>query len=55
MSKFTLVPRKIAEYHGDFNAISKDLKKVIRQMRDPDTNMLNNIPTVFYKWSFECT
>ena len=54
MSKFMMVPRKVAEYHEDFNNITLDLLKNIELKKHPDTAMLTDMPKLFFKWSFEC-
>ena len=52
MSKI-LVPRKVAEFHEDFNAISLDLVKKIQRKRNPETNVVSNTADLFMNWSFE--
>ena len=54
MSKFAMVPRKVAEFHEVFNDIARDLMKSIRKKRDPNSNILNDVPDLFFNWSFEC-
>jgi len=54
MSKFTMVPRKVGEYHTGFNAITQDLLKNVLQLRDPETKVLSDLPKLLFKWSFEC-
>ena len=54
MSKFAMVPRKVAEFHEDFNSITLDLLKRIRQQRNPGTNIVSDVAELLFKWSFEC-
>ena len=54
MSKFAMVPRKVAEFHEDFNTITLDLLKKIQQQRDPETNVVSDTAALLFKWSFEC-
>jgi len=54
MSKFTMVPRKVGEYHMGFNAITQDLLKNILQLRVPETKIFSDVPKLLFKWSFEC-
>ena len=54
MSKFTMVPRKVGEYHTGFNAITQDLLKNVLQLRDPETKVFSDLPKLLFKWSFEC-
>jgi len=54
MSKFAMVPRKVAEFHEDFNSITLDLLKRIRQQRNPETNIVSDVAELLFKWSFEC-
>jgi len=53
MSKI-MVPRKVAEFDKDFNAISLDLVKKIQRQRNPETNIISDTADFFMKWSFEC-
>ena len=53
MSKFMMVPRKVAEYHEDFNNITLDLLKNIELKKHPDTSMLTDVPRCLFNWSFE--
>lgn len=48
------MPKKVAEFHEEFNAISNDLIKTINQTKDPETKTVANVPNVLFKWSFEC-
>ena len=54
MSKFAMVPQNVARFHEEFNAIVVDLLKKIRQQRDPDTQVVSDVPNLLCKWSFEC-
>ena len=54
MSKFMMVPKKVAEYHEGFNNITLDLLKNIDLKKHPDTAMLTDAPSHLFKWSFEC-
>ena len=47
-------PPKVAEYHENFNQVSADLLKAIRQVRDPESYILQDVPSLLFKWSFEC-
>jgi hypothetical protein len=48
-----MIPRKVGEYHAVFNEITEDLIKGVRQLKDPQTNTLLNVPELLRKWSFE--
>ena len=54
MSKFAMVPRKAAEFHEDFNAITCDLLKKIQQQRNPETKVVSDVADLLFQWSFEC-
>ena len=54
ISKFTMIPRKVGEFHEDFNAITHDLVRAVRKMRDKETNVLHDVPPLLFNWSFEC-
>ena len=54
MSKFMMVPRKVAEYHEELNAITEDLIRNICHLRDPNSNVMADVPSLLFKWSFEC-
>ena len=54
VSQFMMKPLKVAEYHENFNQVSTDLLKAIRQVRDPENYILQNVPGLLFKWSFEC-
>ena len=54
MSKFMMVPRKVAEYHEELNAITEDLIRNICHLRDPNSNVMVDVPNLLFKWSFEC-
>ena len=53
ISKFILMPRKMAEYHGPFNEVTSDLISLIRNQRTED-NVFADTTTSLKKWSFEC-
>ena len=54
MSKFMMVPRKVAEYHDGFNDITLDLLKNFEMKKDPQTGLLTDVPSLLFNWSFEC-
>ena len=54
MSKFAMVPQNVAKFHKEFNAIVVDLLKKIWQQRDPNTQVISDVPNLLCKWSFEC-
>lgn len=54
LQKFSMVPRKVAEYHDGFNQVTEDLLRNIEEMEDPKTGVLKDVPELFYRWSFEC-
>ncbi len=54
MSKFMMVPRKVAEYHEDFNTITEDLIKNIEMKKDPQSALFRDLPSLLFNWSFEC-
>ena len=54
MSKFMMVPRKVAEYHQGLNAITEDLIRNICHLRDPNSNVMADVSSLLFKWSFEC-
>ena len=54
MSKFIMVPRKVGEYHEDFNRITQDLMKLIEQKKDPQTQVVSDVNKLHFRWSFEC-
>ena len=50
-----MIPRKVAEFHEEFNHVSHDLLKAITQLRDKDTRIVNDIVgSLTSKWAFEC-
>jgi len=53
MSKFAMVPRKVAEFHEDFNAVTVDFVRNIRTLRDPTTSVLPDVVPQLYRWTFE--
>jgi len=53
MSKFAMVPRKVAEFHEDFNAVTVDFVRNIRTLRDPTTFLLPDVVPQLYRWTFE--
>lgn len=53
MSKFIMVPRKVGEYHEDFNRITQDLMKLIEQKKDPQTQVVSDVNKLHFRWSFE--
>ena len=54
MSKFMMVPRKVGEYHEGLNLITLDLLKSIKKGRDVDTSTYSDVPSLLFKWAFEC-
>lgn len=54
ISKFTMIPRKVAEFYKDFNAITHDLILAMRRFRVKDTDVLHDVPALLFNWSFEC-
>ncbi len=54
MSKFIMVPRKVAEYHEGFNNITLDLIKNIEMKKDSHSALLSDVPSLLFNWSFEC-
>ena len=54
MSKFMMVPRKVGEYHEGLNSISLDMMKNIKKGRNDDTANYNDVPSLLFKWAFEC-
>lgn len=53
ISKFTMIPRKVAEFYKDFNAITHDLILAMRRFRVKDTDVLHDVPALLFNWSFE--
>ncbi len=53
MSKFVAVPRKVAEFHTEFNGTARDLVANFRRLRDPETKILNDTLSLLTRWSFE--
>lgn len=49
-----MVPRKVAESHEGLNGVAIDTLHAIRQLRTADTNVVNDIISLLFKWSFEC-
>ena len=49
-----LKPKKVAEYHEGFNEVTQDLLKLIRHQRDPQSNIVADMVSPFFKWSLEC-
>ena len=54
MSKFAMVPQNVAKFHEEFNAIIVDLLTKIQRQKDPNTQVLSDLPNLLNKWSFEC-
>ena len=54
MGHFMLKPNKVSEYHEGFNEVTQDLLKLIRHQRDPQSNIVADVATPFFKWSLEC-
>ena len=53
MSKFILMPRKMAEYHVPFNQVVLDYIKLIRRERQGD-DVFMDLTASLNKWSLEC-
>ena len=54
MGHFMLKPNKVSEYHEGFNEVTQDLLKLIRHQRDPQSNIVADVASPFFKWSLEC-
>ena len=54
ISQFMMVPRKIGEYHEDFNSITRDLLVLLRQIRNSQTCVVQDVRACLSMWSFEC-
>ena len=54
ISQFMMVPRKIGEYHEDFNSITRDLVVLLRKLRDSQTCVIEDVLAQLSMWSFEC-
>ena len=53
VSKFIMMPRKMAEYHQPFNEVAFDFMKLVRNKRKED-NLLSDVVFSLNKWSLEC-
>ena len=53
MSKFIMMPRKMAEYYESFNNITSDYMDHIRTLRKED-DVLLDVNRSLSKWSIEC-
>ena len=53
ISKFIMMPRKMAEYYRPFNEVAFDFMKLIRRKRNED-NLLSDVVFSLNKWSLEC-
>lgn len=53
ISKFIMMPRKMAEYHEPFNQVSMDYLTLVRRQRSEDA-MLLDVTSSLSKWSLEC-
>ena len=53
ISKFIMMPRKMAEYYKPFNEVVFDFMKLIRRKRNED-NLLSDVVFSLNKWSLEC-
>ena len=53
VSKFILMPRKMAEYHVPFNQVTLDYIKLLRKQRHED-DMFSDVSASLNKWSLEC-
>ena len=54
IQKFTMVPRKVAEYYTDFNHVTEDLLENIEEIKDSKTSVLKDVTELLFRWSFEC-
>ena len=53
ISKFIMMPRKMAEYYKPFNDVASDYVDLIRVQRQED-NLLRDLTLSLNKWSMEC-
>ena len=53
VSKFIMMPRKMAEYHEPFNNVVSDYVDLIRSQRQQD-NLFCDVVLSMNKWSLEC-
>ena len=53
ISKFIMMPRKMAEYHKPFNRVVQEYIDYLRTRRDRD-GLVADIPASLNKWSLEC-
>lgn len=47
-------PKTVSQYYTGFNEVAEDFLKLVRKHRDPNTNLLSDVPSHLFKWSFEC-
>ena len=52
ISKFSMMPRKIAEFHDGFNTATKELLEAIEEKRDKSM-VVHDASSLLFKWSFE--
>ena len=52
--KYAMVPPKVAEFHKDFNSIAEDLMRNVRELRDSENKVVSDVPSLLFRWSFEC-
>lgn len=53
ISKFTMVPQRVAGYWKDFNLITLDFLDIIRRDRHKITMQICDISPYIFRWSFE--
>ena len=53
ISKFIMMPRKMAEYHQPFNDVVFDFMKLVRSKRGKDDSF-SDVVLLLNKWSLEC-
>ena len=53
MSKFAMIPQKVAKFHEGFNMVTADLVRNIYNLRDPNTFLLPDVVSHMYRWTFE--
>ena len=53
ISKYIMMPRKMADYWRPFNDVTVDLVKHIRHFRGKDDVMADTV-AIMSKWSLEC-
>ena len=54
IAKFALMPQSIRTFHKDFNAVARDLLLALRKSRDKRTEIVHDVTSLLFHWSFEC-